>query len=120
MMKKILLVEKNQAILEVVSYVLTDAGYDVKALDTEDNIFEEIARYKPHAILLDIILPTVKGTEICNTLKQNERTRHIPVIVLSTHPEVAQIIKQICADDVLSKPFDIPELLETIEFYVNR
>ncbi len=119
MKKKILVMEKDGSILEIVTYVLQDAGYDVKALSSEVGIFDHIERYKPHAILLDIIAPSTIGTEICNKLKVNEKTKHIPVIVLSTHSKVTQTIKQVCADDVLPKPFDVEELLNAIEAQVK-
>src|SRR6185437_11261140 len=119
MKKKILVMEKDESILEIVSYVLTDAVYDVNALNGDDRIFEQVIAYKPDAILLDIISPTPKGTEVCNTLKENPQTKHIPVIVFSTHPKVTQTIKEVCADDVLPKPFDVCELINIIESHVN-
>ena len=112
--------DKDDSILEIVSYVLKDAGYDVKGLNAENGIYDQIFDYKPDAILLDIVTPTPKGTEVCNTLKANAKTKHIPVIVYSTHPKVTQTIKQVCADEVLPKPFDIDELLGVIETYVAR
>jgi len=120
MKKKILVMDKDDAILEIVCYVLKDAGYDVKPLNAENGIYDQIFDYKPDAILLDIVTPTPKGTEVCNTLKTNAKTKHIPVIVYSTHPKVTQTIKQVCADEVLPKPFDIDELLGVIETYVAR
>ena len=119
MKKKILVMEKDDSILEIVVFVLQDAGYDVKGLCSEDDIFDHIARYNPHAILLDIIVPSAIGTEICNKLKVDEKTKHIPVIVLSTHSKVTQTIKEVCADDVLPKPFDVDELLRAIEAQVK-
>ena len=112
--------EKDDAILEIVCYVLKDAGYDVRALNAEDGIYDHISSYNPDIILLDIVTPTPKGTEVCNTLKTNKKTKHIPVIVFSTHPKVTQTIKQVCADEVLPKPFDVDELLKVIETYVNQ
>ena len=120
MKKKILVMEKDDSILEIVSYVLKDAGYNVKALNAEDGMYEQVITYKPDAILLDIIAPSTKGTEVCNTLKEDQKTKHIPVIVYSTHAKIAQTIKQVCADEVLPKPFDIDELLGVIETYVAR
>jgi len=119
MKKRILVMEKDAAILEIVSYVLIEADYDVKALNAEEGIFEQIYNYKPHAILLDIVAPTLKGTEVCNTLKANPKTKQIPVIVFSTHPKVTETIKQVCADEVLPKPFDIDELLNVIETSIS-
>jgi DNA-binding response OmpR family regulator len=114
MKKKIFILEKDEGILEIVSYVLADEGYDIKALTTEDGIFEHIEIYSPDAILLDIVSPSEIGTEICRKLKVNAKTKHIPVIVLSTHSKITETIKEVCADDVLPKPFDIDDLINTL------
>lgn len=114
MKKKILVIEKNEAILDVIEHILTDEGYEVRLSLTEDNIFDQILNYKPDAILLDIIRPTVEGTELCRNIKAAETTKHIPVIVLSTHNKAASI-KDVCADEVINKPFDVSFLLNMVE-----
>ena len=119
MKKKIFILEKDKGILEMVSYVLEDEGYDVKAITTEHGIFEHIENYKPDAILLDIVTPSEQGMEICRTLKVNTKTKHIPVIVLSTHSKVIETIKKVCADDVLPKPFDIDVLINMLRIQLK-
>jgi len=119
MKKKIFVVENDLSILEIVTSLLTDEGYEVKALGTEDGVFEEIEDFKPHVILLDIVKPTEQGTLICRTLKADKRTKHIPVIVLSTHSKTAETVKSVCADEVIPKPFDICDLLDTIELHLS-
>jgi DNA-binding response OmpR family regulator len=119
MKKKIFVAENDASIREIVTSLLTDEGYNVKAVSTEDRVFEEIELFKPHVILLDIIKPTEKGTEICRTLKADSKTKNIPVIVLSTHHKVAETIKNVCADEVIPKPFDIYDLLNSIELQLS-
>jgi len=119
MRKKIFIVENDASILDVVSALLVDEGYEVGSACTEDKILDKIEQFKPNLILLDIIRPTEKGTEICRALKANSRTRHIPVIVLSTHNKVAETVKKVCADEVIPKPFDIFDLLNTIELQLS-
>jgi DNA-binding response OmpR family regulator len=118
-MKKIMVMENDAAILEIVTSLLVDEGYDVLALSSEDGIVEEIEQFKPHLILLDIIKPTEQGTEVCRLLKADKRTKHIPVVVLSTHAKVAETIKEVCADEVIPKPFDIFDLLNTVELQLS-
>jgi DNA-binding response OmpR family regulator len=119
MKKRIFVVENDDAILEIVASLLADEGYDVKAIKPHESIYEQIEQYKPHVIILDIIRPTEKGTELCRTLKADKRTKHIPVVVMSTHSKVAETIKSVCADEVLNKPFDISDLLNTIELQLT-
>lgn len=113
MKKRILVVENNKEILELISIVLEDAGYELSLFLNEKGIFNHIIEFKPDAILLDIIKPTVEGTELCRQIKEAEGTKHIPVIVLSTHPQIEKV-KDICADDIVEKPFDIEGLLAAL------
>ncbi len=119
MKKKILVIENDEALLEIVTYVLEDEGYKVKTLHTQALIFEAIENYQPDAIILDIIRPSEEGTEICRTLKANHKTKHIPVIVYSTHPKVMTTIKEVCADEVVPKPFDVAELVNAVEIQLS-
>ncbi len=113
MRKRILVVENNPDILELISLVLEEAGYEVNLFANEHDIFEHIVKFQPDAILLDIVQPTVQGTELCRQIKEAEGTSHIPVIVLSTHPHIKKV-KEVCADEVVPKPFDIDGLVEII------
>jgi DNA-binding response OmpR family regulator len=114
MKKKILVVEKDRDILEIVSYILIERGYQVVSSQTEEGIFNKIMEFNPDAILLDVIKPSAEGTELCRAIKATENTKHIPVIVLSTHTRAAAI-KEVCADEILSKPFDIDQLVDVLE-----
>lgn len=114
MQKKVLVVENDKDILELIEIVLNNAGYLPTLFLHETNIFEKISAIQPDAILLDIVKPTVEGTELCRKIKEAEGTKHIPIIVLSTHPQIEQV-KEICADEVVDKPFDIHELLSTLD-----
>lgn len=113
MKKRILVVENNRDILDMISLVLEEEGYEVDLYTSEKDIFEHIIDFQPDAILLDIVRPTVEGTELCRQIKAAEQTSHIPVIVLSTHPQI-QKVKEVCADEVVPKPFDIDALLEVL------
>ena len=114
MKKRILVVENDKDIRDILSIILIDEGYQVRVYGTEEHIFDHIRDFKPHVILLDIIRPTVEGTELCRSIKAAETTKHIPVIVLSTHLKI-ESVKEVCADEVVPKPFDVPQLLKAIE-----
>ena len=114
MKKKILVVENDRDIREIISHVLDDEGYEAILCLAESAVIDIIRLSMPDAILLDIIRPTEQGTELCRALKEVETIRHIPVIVLSTHPKIASV-KEVCADEVIAKPFDIDTLLEVVK-----
>ena len=114
MKKKILVLEKNRDILELIDIILTEEGYEIDLISSDKEVFEHIKNFRPDVILLDIIHPTTEGTAICTAIKSGKDTCHIPVIVLSTHPK-AEIVKEICADEVVKKPFDVSLLISVIE-----
>lgn len=118
MKKRVLVVENNKEILELISIVLEDAGYEPTLYTNEQGIFEHIVELNPDAILLDIVKPTMEGTELCRQIKEAENTKHIPVIVLSTHTQIGKV-KEICADEVVEKPFDIDELLAVLNEHLS-
>ncbi len=109
--------EKNQDILELVTHVLEEEGYKVKGFISEKEFITKTINEKPDLVLLDVIHITPEGTELCRKLKAVEMIKHIPVIALSTHFRASEI-KNICADDVVSKPFDIDALLDVIESHL--
>jgi DNA-binding response OmpR family regulator len=113
MRKKILLIENSKHIAEMIVELLEDAKYEVSCVTNEAKIFEHIDQFFPDAILLDIVKPTLEGTELCRQLSLANQTAHIPVIVLSTHPEINKV-KEICADEIIKKPFDVDYLLEVL------
>jgi DNA-binding response OmpR family regulator len=112
--KKLMIVERDEDILQIISIIFEQKGYKVSAYNREDGILDKIHDEQPDAILLDIIRPTIEGTQLCRAIKETETTKHIPVIVLSTHLQITQV-KEVCADEVMAKPFDIDELISTVE-----
>jgi DNA-binding response OmpR family regulator len=114
MKKTIIVVEKDEGILEIVNLILIDRGFTVEGLRSETGAIEAILTLKPCAIILDIVAITTAGTELCRLIRAHPEIKHIPIIVLSTHPKAADV-KGVCADDVISKPFDIDELIACVE-----
>lgn len=119
MAKKVVIVEKDRDILEVVSYILIDAGYSVSSFGTEEVTLEHIIKEKPNLILLDVINVSKEGTAFCAAIKNHLKLRSIPIVALSTHLK-PQLIKETCADEVMRKPFDIDELLQIVEDHIQN
>lgn len=111
MKRKILVVERDEDILQILTEILTTEGYKVITSSTETGMLEKIKREKPDAVLLDIVKPTPLGTELCEAVK---KLNSVAVIVLSTYMDISAFL-DICADKVISKPFDITELINVIE-----
>jgi DNA-binding response OmpR family regulator len=113
MKKKILVIESDEDICQIISHILSEEGYDTILCKSEVGIFDIIHTNMPDIILLDVIKLTEQGTELCRAIKATETTMHIPVIVLSTHVKIEDV-RQICADEVIKKPFDISLLIHLV------
>lgn len=114
MNKTILVIEKDEDLQELVSLILGNQGFTVKVIKPSADALRIIREVQPCAIILDIIRVTEEGTKLCRLLKETQDLHDIPLIVVSTHPK-ASAVKDICADEVLSKPFDIDELVAAVE-----
>jgi DNA-binding response OmpR family regulator len=117
MPKRILIVEDNALMIEVMTYILISNGYEVFATNTGNDVFEHIKTDHPDLVILDAILPGINGREICQLIKLNKTTSNLPVIMCSGDESIDDALEQKGApDDVLHKPFDINCLIEKIEF----
>jgi len=116
MSKKILIVDDNELMIDVMTYILMNSGYEVISLTNGDNVFNNIKLNRPDLIILDAILPGMDGREICQLLKLNESTRDLPVIICSGDYTIDEAMKQKGApNDILHKPFDISSLIEKVD-----
>lgn len=123
-MKKetILVVEDESNILELVKYNLEDAGYRVLASSRGDSGLEQARRQKPDLLVLDLMLPGMNGIEITKILKQDEKTAHIPIIILTAKAQEADKIVglELGADDYMTKPFSPRELVARVKAVLRR
>ncbi|MGF7081507.1 response regulator transcription factor [Mucilaginibacter sp. UYCu711] len=106
---KILVLEDDEDIVSLITIILEDNGYEIKALLSGDTVFEEIDMFKPNLVLMDIMLGTMDGREICRKIKSVYRQ---PVILISASYKIKSTLKPPGApDDFIAKPFDIDHLL---------
>jgi len=116
-MKKILVVDDDKSILEVVELILSSSGYDVKTYTTGYDVLSVVDIYDPDLVLLDINLPYKTGTEICNELKAI--SNHPPIILFSAHANATQASGRCNAEGFIGKPFNISDLLKSISDHIN-
>ncbi len=114
MAKKILIAEDDSAILEVVKILLENDGYTIITTESEERIFEILLEDPPDLILLDIWLSGHDGGKIAKELKSNDRTKHVPIIMMSANNQTEKITKESGADGFLLKPFNIDDLLHIV------
>ena len=108
--KKVFIFDDNTDILELCTFILEDAGYEIKTSSTSNNIIDQVSAYIPDIIFMDNWLPDVGGIEATRELKAHDTLKNIPVIYFSANNDVMLLADQAGADGYLSKPFDIQEL----------
>ena len=118
MQKKILVVDDDESILDAVSLLLSDYGYEVLSIFKGEEIYEKIKEFHPDLILLDVLMSGKDGREICKNLKSIADTRRIPIMMMSAHPNAKQGANECGADGFISKPFEIESLLSLISRYL--
>jgi DNA-binding response OmpR family regulator len=114
--KNILVIEDNHAILDVITLILQSEAYKVSGLSKSANFMDHIDTFNPDLLILDIMLPDADGRVLLQELRLNERTRHIPVLMISARytKENLQNV-EFKPDAFVAKPFDIDDLLDQIE-----
>lgn len=117
--RKILIAEDDEAILEVIKSILEGEGYRTYSPRTEREIYEVVDNEFPELIFLDIWLAGHDGGKIAKVLKGKEQTSKIPVIIMSANNETEEIAEQVGADGFLLKPFTIDELLQVVRKYLQ-
>lgn len=119
MAKKILVVDDDESITEVIQIVLEGEGYEVE-ISLDGSCIPTFPGGQPDLILLDILLQSNDGRRLCEQLKSDPKTAPIPVVVLSAHSDGSQAASESGADGFLEKPFDVDVLVSTVEEYLLR
>jgi CheY-like chemotaxis protein len=118
MKKKILVIDDSEAILDVVKITLELEGYEVSTSLTVA-CFQQMEHDPPDLILLDVLLSGEDGRTICERLKGDEKTRNIPVILLSAHAGLGKAVDECGANDFLAKPFRLTDLRNIVKKYLS-
>ncbi|MBU1671037.1 MAG: response regulator [Actinobacteria bacterium] len=120
--RKVLLIDDEIALLEVMRTNLEIEGYEVVTEMSGETGLVSAVVDQPDVVILDIMMPDIDGWEICNRLRSDPRTRYIPIIMLTALDEPHHIVKgfESGADDYLSKPFDNAELFARIKSVLTK
>lgn len=119
---KILVVEDEAPIQELLQFNLERVKYKVKVADSGEDALKQASKFNPDLILLDIMLPGTDGLEVCKTLKASSKTENIPIIMLTALCEEADIVTglELGADDYITKPFSPRVLLARVKAALRR
>lgn len=120
--ERILVVEDELDILELVKYNLIKSKYSVLTAETGEGGISQATSGNPDLILLDLMLPGIDGLEVCKALKSGETTRNIPIIMVTAKSEETDIITglELGADDYITKPFSTKVMIARIKASLRR
>lgn len=120
--QKILAVDDEQNILELISYNLHEDGYEVITATTGEEALDILQQQTPDLIMLDIMLPGQDGLQVCKQIKNNKETSAIPIIMLTARgEEIDKVLGlEMGADDYVVKPFGVRELLARVKALLRR
>jgi two-component system phosphate regulon response regulator PhoB len=120
--ERILVVDDEEDILELVRYNLAREGFQVTSVTTGEEALKKAKSDSPDLVVLDLMLPVIDGLEVCKILKSDPKTQHIPIVMLTAKGEEADIVTglELGADDYITKPFSPRVLLARSRAVLRR
>lgn len=118
----IMVIEDEEALSMLLSYNLEKEGYQVATVANGLNAVSEVERLLPSVIILDWMLPEISGVEICKLIRSKPDIKNIPIIMLTAKSQEEDKIKGLSAgaDDYVTKPFSVPELMARVKTNLRR
>jgi len=121
-MSLVMVIEDEEALSMLLSYNLEKEGYEVATVSNGLNAVSEVERLLPSVIILDWMLPEISGVEICKLIRSKPDIKTIPIIMLTAKSQEEDKIKGLSAgaDDYVTKPFSVPELMARVKTNMRR
>ncbi len=121
-MERVLIVDDDPDIYRLLSYNLSQAGFQVATAETGRIALDAVQKQAPDLIILDVMLPDIDGLEVCRTLRQRDHSRRIPIIMLTARTEeIDRVVGfELGADDYVMKPFSPRELVLRVKSIFRR
>lgn len=110
----ILVVDDDQDIGTMLKMMLEYKGYAVTVINRADQTFEILSSNKIDLVILDMLIADIYGTDVCIEIRKNIATAHLPVLMISALPDARQDCLMAGANDFISKPFDMQEILSMV------
>jgi len=122
-MAEIMVVDDERDIRNLLRQVLEHAGYQVQTAGNGREALEMLEQTRPDLVLLDIMMPEVDGWEVCRNIKTRQKTKDIPVILITVRSQPLDKVvgtEVVGADDYITKPFDLDDLLARVARLVKE
>ncbi len=120
-MPRLFVIDDDIDLLKVVKSLLVKRGFDVSTFFDWDIANNAMKLFEPQLILLDVFLSGIDGLDVCKKLKSSSFTRHIPILLFSAYPKIAETaIHDYGADDFIAKPFEIGDLIKKVHHVLSK
>jgi DNA-binding response OmpR family regulator len=116
--KRIVVADDDRAVVSILKKVLTENGYELKTANDGGTALELIKDFKPHLVMLDVMMPVIDGYHLCQAVAENPKFQPAPKMIIMTvrKDELDKRISEFAGADIfISKPFDIQEVLEIVK-----
>ena len=116
----ILVLDDDPDICTMIKMVLNYYGYEAMEADTEETAKNIISSNHVDLLIMDMLLSGADGTDICRRLKQDQKTSSLPILMFSAHPTARETCLAAGADDFISKPFEMNDMITRINFFLEQ
>jgi DNA-binding response OmpR family regulator len=119
MAKRIIVLDDNQDILEIVHETLIYEQFDVQSISRSDEVIPLIEKFKPDIVILDYRVAGLNGGELCRQIKSHPDFSNLPVIIFSAYIKHNDELFAYGCDAIINKPFDLTELVEKVNNLIS-
>ena len=121
-MPKVAIIDDSATIVKMISDLLSRDGYTVFGMNTTTDALERIVRFSPDLIILDVVMPEICGYDLCRIFRNDTRTSHLPIILLTSRSDLDDKVTglEAGADDYIVKPFEAAEVLARLKTHLRR
>jgi DNA-binding response OmpR family regulator len=116
MKKRVLIADDEPNIVISLEFLMQQGGYEIRTVSNGDDALLAAREFRPHLLLLDIMLPRRNGFEVCQLLRESPELKEVKIIMLTAKGREAEVAKGLAlgADAYITKPFATRELLDTV------
>jgi len=119
---KILIVDDEENVREVISYILGERGFIIEEAKDGKEALKKVEECKPDIIILDVSMPGMNGIQTCKQLRKNLHTQNIPIIFLSAEKCITEVVQNTpgAAIEYIEKPFNLAHLFNRIDYLLTN